>query len=160
MRCRSRARGSSSSPVAARWRCASGASAARCGAAARRCSPARRWRRAQPGRGSGSGGSWRGSPRASCSPERDPPSNAAAHRASPEGRIREGDTRRGSEYVGEAWCSGSNVNTGQKRTAGNFKPTRTETGSHSQSVLWCLTERRTRVTERPAHPNVPMTASK
>lgn len=87
----------SRSPVAAQWRCASGETAARCGAAARRCSPARRWRRARPGRGSGSGGSWRGFPRASGSLERDPPSTAAAHRASPEGRITGGDRGRDTE---------------------------------------------------------------
>lgn len=87
----------SRSPVAAQWRCASGETAARCGAAARRCSPARRWRRARPGRGSGSGGSWRGFPRASGSLERDPPSTAAAHRASPEGRIIGGDRGRDTE---------------------------------------------------------------
>lgn len=84
----------SRSPVAGQWRCASGATAARCGAAARRCSPARRWRRVPPGGGSGSGGSWRGSPTASGSPGRDPPSNAAARRASPEGRIIEGERER------------------------------------------------------------------
>lgn len=60
-----------------------GAWAARRGAAGRRCSPARRWRRARLETGSGSVGSLRGSPTESGSLETDPLSTAAARRASP-----------------------------------------------------------------------------
>lgn len=45
------------SPVVVRWKRASGAMAAHCGAAARRCSPVRRWHHVQLERGSGSVGS-------------------------------------------------------------------------------------------------------
>lgn len=73
------------SPEWTRGARAAGVGGARRSAAGPRCSPARRWRHVPPAAGSGSAGSWTGSPTGYGSPGMDPPSSGAARTASPAG---------------------------------------------------------------------------